>query len=523
MPRRTLSLILLITLLATSLLAGCGSEESADKLTVLAGSELEDLEPLFDEIKEHTGVELEMTYVGTLNGAERLIAGEEVDLAWFSHAKYMALLQGARGRIAAQEKIMLSPVVMGIKESKARDWGWIDNPDLTWGDVVEKASSGELRYAMTNPTASNSGFTALVGVAAALSGSADALAVDDIAKVTPQLQEFFKGQALTSGSSGWLAESYVREQDRLDGLVNYESVLLQLNQSGELREKLYLIYPKEGIITADYPLMLINQDKREQYDKLVEYLRTPEFQKKLMEQTWRRPAISGVALSSRFPDQLLVELPFPNSLEVIDSLLFAYLDEQRIPSHAFFVLDVSGSMQGDGISELKTALTNLTGIDTSLTGQFARFRNRERVTMITFNHEVQDVRNFEIDINDQTTMEQVRAYAARLEAEGGTAIFSSLVQAYDLAFQAKQQDPERYYSIVLMSDGQNTEGIPRDQFLSYYRSLPEDAQQIKTFTILFGQAEESDMEAIAEATGGRVFNAKSEPLNVIFKQIRGYQ
>jgi Ca-activated chloride channel family protein len=516
--------ILMLVLLAACALAGCGALSSEEKkLTVLAGSELKDLEPLFEQIKDETGLELEMQYVGTLNGAERLMAGEEVDLAWFSHAKYLTLLQGARGRIAAQERIMLSPVVLGVKQSQARAWGWVDNPELTWGDIVDKASSGELRYAMTNPTSSNSGFTALVGGAAALSGSADALEIQDIESVSETLREFFKGQALTSGSSGWLAESYVREQDRLDGIVNYESVLLGLNKSGQLREKLYLVYPQEGIITADYPLMLINKDKRDDYDKLVAYLRSPEFQQDLMAQTLRRPAISGVRPSAEFPDQLLVELPFPNSLEVIDTLLFAYLDEQSVPSHAIFVLDVSGSMEGEGLNQLKAALNNLTGEDTSLTGQFARFRNRERITMMPFSQQVLDVRDFEIDIEDPATLGYVRDYVNALQAGGDTAIFSALQQAYDLALAAQEQDPSRHYSIVLMSDGKNTTGIEKSDFVFLYRSLPEDALRIKTFTILFGKADKATMEDIAELSGGRMFDAKAHSLSFIFKQIRGYQ
>lgn len=513
--------ILIITAFALAILAGCGS--SSNKIKVLAGSELKDLEPMLDQIRKETGISLEMEYIGTLDGAEELMAGANVDLAWFSHGKYITLLQGPQGRLVAQEKIMLSPVVLGVKQSKAQDWGWVDNPDLTWRDIAEKASNGELRYAMTNPASSNSGFTSLVGVAAALSGNADALTIEDIDNEA--LQAFFKGQVLTAGSSGWLAESYVREQDKLDGIINYESVLLQLDESGQLREPLYLVYPQEGIITADYPLMLINSDKREDYDTLVAYLRSPEFQKELMERTLRRPVIPQVQLSSKFPDQLLVELPFPNSLEVIDQLIFAYLDEQRIPSHAIFVLDVSGSMKGERLDDLKNALTNLTGLDTSLTGRFARFRNRERITMLAFSNNVHDLQTFHIDeqTSQSTDMQEIRSYVESLEADGGTAIFTALDFAYRFAVEAHKQDPDRYYSIVLMSDGENTDGISQGQFLGAYKGLPEEIRDIKTFTILFGKADRETMESIAETTGGRMFDAQSESLNIIFKQIRGYQ
>jgi Ca-activated chloride channel family protein len=514
-----LAIIFLSVLLACGLTPGGNSE---NKLTVLAGSELKDLEPLFGDIRKNTGVELVMSYTGTLDGAEKLIAGEPVDLAWFSHAKYLNLIQEAKSRILAQEKIMLSPVILGVKKSKAEAWGWVDNPDLTWKDVVDKASTGELHYAMTNPASSNSGFTALVGAAAALSGSGEALQLADIDKVNDQLKEFFKGQALTAGSSGWLADQYVLEQDRLDGIINYESVLLSLNKSGKLHEPLYLIYPKEGILTADYPLLLINGQKRDAYNRLVEYLRSPVFQKKMMELTLRRPVIPGVPLSTDFPDRLLVELPFPSSREVVDRLLFAYLDQQSIPPHAFFVLDVSGSMEGERLDSLIDAMNRLTGMDTSLTGQFARFRDRERVTIITFSGEIQDQKDFEVDLKRPETIQAIQDFVSSLQADGNTAIFSTLKEAYVLAIQARQQDPTRYYSIVLMSDGENTAGESLRDFTNFYKSSPE-AVNIKTFVILFGEAKVNDMQTIADLTGGRLFDARSTPLQDIFKEIRGYQ
>jgi len=521
MRKLLLAVALLVTLLLPTACGWFGGDE--DKLTVLAGSELSDLEPLFDQITRNTGVELEMQYIGTLDGAEKLLSGEAVDLAWFSHSKYLTLLQSAQGQTMTQEKIMLSPVILGVKTSKAQAWGWVDNPAVTWRDIAAKANDGELHFAMTNPASSNSGFTALVGVAAAFSGSSDALEVDNIDK--EGLTAFFKGQSLTAGSSGWLSESYVREQARLDGMINYESVLLALNDGGQLDEPLYLVYPKEGIITADYPLMLINNEKREQYDKLVEYLRTPDFQTELMERTLRRPVTPGVALSAKFPTQLLVELPFPNNTEVIDRLLFGFLDEQRVPAHAIFVLDISGSMEGERLEQLKASLRNLTGGDQSLTGQFARFRNRERITMIPFSSEVHDTRLFTIDdtASEGQSMEEVRAYVDSLTIQGGTAIYSALQQAYAVGEEAKRQDPTRYYSIVLMSDGENNEGISDNDFERFYQALPAEAQQIPTFTILFGDAAEGEMVTLAELTGGRMFDAQSEGLSLIFKQIRGYQ
>ena len=158
LSRRWLALSLLALTLCLAALAGCNALRPSETMTVLAGSELKDIEPLLDEIERNTGVRLELEYTGTLNGVEALLDGADYDLAWFSHGKYLDLLQTGRNIVVTQEKTMLSPVVLGVKESKARSLGWLGNPNITWRDIAQKASTGELRYAMTNPAASNSGF-----------------------------------------------------------------------------------------------------------------------------------------------------------------------------------------------------------------------------------------------------------------------------------------------------------------------------------------------------------------------------
>ncbi len=173
---RRVSGLLAAMALAAGLLAGCGpSNDASHTLTVLAGSELKDLEPMFPDIQKATGITLQPTYSGTLEGAEKIAGGEAVDAAWFSHGKYLSLLPGAGSRIVSSEKIMLSPVVMGVRKSVADAFGWTDNPNVTWKDIQAKAADGSFKFAMTNPAASNSGLTALIGVASALSGSSDAL------------------------------------------------------------------------------------------------------------------------------------------------------------------------------------------------------------------------------------------------------------------------------------------------------------------------------------------------------------
>ena len=511
--------------------AGCGESTATpvanpndpNALTVLAGSEVKDLVPMLSDLRAATGVTLSLSYSGSLEGAEAIDGGKTVDAAWFSLGNYLRLLPNAGKRVVSSNKIMLSPVVIGVKHSVAQKLGWAGRQDVTWKDIETASADGSFHFAMTNPAASNTGFSALIGVATALSGSSDAIDTGQIN--TAALKDFFKGQSLTAGSSGFLADDFVRQQANLDGIVNYESVLMSVNSGGKLAEPLDLIYPKEGIITADYPLMLLNASKQDAYQKVVDWLLKPEQQKRIMSETNRRPAVPGVALDAKFPAQTLISLPFPSKLDTINALLTSYLDQVRRPASAVFVLDLSGSMDGERLDNLKHALTQLTGLDQSVTGQFSRFRSREQVTFVTFSSTVEDNRTFTIDDTNPNgpDMQAIRDFIDGLQAGGSTAIYSALDQAYGTVSEQYKNDPNRLYSVVLMTDGENNTGKSSTDFASTYGRLDANVKAVHTYPILFGDGAVDEMNTIATLTGGTVFDAKSSSLDTIFKQIRGYQ
>ena len=98
---------------------------------------------------------------------------------------------------------------------------------------------------MSSPVSSNSGFSALVELATALSGTGAAITADDVETVAADLTRFAQGQALTSGSSGWLMDAYGNDPSAVDGVFNYESLVLA-------DPGLVEVIPQDGVITADY-------------------------------------------------------------------------------------------------------------------------------------------------------------------------------------------------------------------------------------------------------------------------------
>jgi Ca-activated chloride channel homolog len=533
-PRRVVVLAL-----AAATLAGCTSSPESEPsappdfsgpavaLRVLAGSELADMKPILDEAAKATGVTVSMEFTGTLEGADDVARGEadgKFDAVWFSSTRYMQTIPEAKQRLGTATRIMGSPVVLGLREPVAKELGW-DRRAPTWSDIAKAASTGELTYAMTDPAASNTGFSALVAVAAAIDGSGSALDADAVDAIAPQLIDFFQGQELTAGSTDWLTSAFVKRNtgaepgDPIDGLISYEASLRSLNRAGTLPEPLTVVYPKDGVVSADYPFTLLgtpSEGVRAGYRRLMDYLRTKDVQKSIVDKTQRRPAVQGVTLPDKAPKDL-VELPFPGTRAAVDALLTAYFDRLRKPARTVYVLDLSGSMAGERLAALKKALSDLTGVDTSLSGKYCRFRSREEVILLPFSTKPGDPLNFTVSTESpQASRDAIRAAIEGLDTNGDTAVYDSLVAAYGLFGGAE----DRFLSIVLMTDGESNTGRGLGDFSAF---LSAAQPKVRVFPILFGEAAEQEMRQVATATGGEVFDARQGDLGKAFCQIRGYQ
>ena len=497
---------------------------------ILATSDLRDAEALAGMIQQATGVKVRFIFGGTMESADKVINGKaEADTAWFANAKYVLSDPAGQARVKMQEKIMLSPLVIGVSQSDAQRLGWTGDAKVTWKAIAEAAQSGQLRYAMSNPASSNQGFMALMGVAAAFADKPEALTLADVRK--DHIREFLAGYKLVGDNSTYLAEKFIEQQGaQLNAFINYESWLLSLNQSGKLREPLALIYPHEGVATADYPLLLLNDAKRADYGKIVAYLKGAEAQRWLAEKTLRRPLNPEVArqTASLFPgNRLLVELPFTADRAVADALLDAYMNQFRTPIASVFVLDVSGSMNEAGRRQgLVESLHFLAGSDDSITGRLARLASRERVVMLPFSSTVLPMQRFDIPADDSgkaQTFAQIRHYADGLRMEGRTRLYDATLAALQFLAEEKTKNPGYLYSAVLFTDGESNEGLDLTGFKQAYRQLAPAARDIPVFAILYGEGNVRELEEVARLTRGKTFDARTVRLPTVFREIRAYQ
>jgi Ca-activated chloride channel family protein len=183
-------------------------------------------------------------------------------------------------------------------------------------------------------------------------------------------------------------------------------------------------------------------------------------------------------------------------------------------------------MRGRRIEQVKNALEVLTGAESnSVTARFVRFQRRERVVLVPFSSTPAEPARFTFEDSklQADSYQQLRSYAAALQAHGGTAIYSALQTAYLLAEQELAREPDRVVTVVLLTDGENTQGIPYEDFHARFEEGQGTAHMVRTFPILFGEASSSELDEIAQLTGGRSFDGRHANLANVFKEIRGYQ
>jgi Ca-activated chloride channel family protein len=171
---------------------------------------------------------------------------------------------------------------------------------------------------------------------------------------------------------------------------------------------------------------------------------------------------------------------------------------------------------------LLLASTSSAGAD-----RYARFQNREEVGIIPFSSEPSRTVLFPMGGTPEENSRaraQVAEYVKPMQPGGSTAIYSSVQQALvELSQERSRAQEKRYYTVVLMTDGENNRGLSKPEFVRWYRSRGETVRGIPVFPILFGEGSARDLGELADLTGGRLFDSRSNTLTAVFKEIRGYQ
>lgn len=193
-----------------------------------------------------------------------------------------------------------------------------------------------------------------------------------------------------------------------------------------------------------------------------------------------------------------------NEIQVIDGYFVHFFVPENLkvlPKHVIFVLDVSGSMYGEKLQQLKDAMFTI----------LDEMTDADHFDIITFSSEVT---TWNPPTAEKTALKASKEnkniginFILKLEARGGTNINDAMTKAVELGKTIKREEllkKEVQTMILFLTDGVPTEGeTSKPNILSNIKSSNTDGQ-FPIFALAFGRDADFDlMVKVSEDAGSR--------------------
>ena len=488
---------------------------------IISSTENKDVEEIIHKFARKNDIDLRIDYAGTIDIMEKLNNGDKYDAVWSSNSIWLYMLND-NIKISNSKSTSINPVVFGIKKSKAEELGFIGK-DVYTKDILEAIKQSKLKFNMSSPTQTNTGATAYLGFISTLAGNPEILTEENLSsnELKTELTQLYSGVTRSSGSDEFLEEMFLKGD--YEAVITYETSIININKQLEKqgKEPLYIIYTKDGVSISDSPFAYIdNKDskKAEEFEKIQKYILSDEGQAELVK-TGRRVWFGGInenADKTVFnpnwgidTTKYIVPVKYP-STSVIKKALGIYQTELRKPIDIVFCLDYSGSMYGEGNEQLVEAMQYILN-EEKASQNLLQFSEKDKITIIPFNDNIIGTYSTTKGTDTENLIKQVET----TRVYGGTDIYLPAMQALNIL---KNEDFETYNtSVVLMTDGASNYNRLKE-LTNLYKQIGKD---IPIFSIMFGYAEEDQLQDIADVTNAKIFDGKNNLLEA-FKQVRGY-
>ena len=496
---------------------------NSKRFRIIASNSTKSMETKLKEFAKDNNFDITIDYYGDLEIVDKLNSdSSNYDAVWMSNSIWLYMLDN-QYLTTDSKSIVIDPVVMGIEKSKAEELGFV-NKSVENKDLLNAIRDGKLKYVMSSVTKTNTGATAYLSFLNTLAGSPEILTEEmlDDEKLGNDLKDFFKGVERVSGDEEYLLDMF--KNGDYNAMINYESSLIALNKElvAKGKEPLYLIYPTDGVAINDMPFAYINNDstnesKKEKFTLVQNYLRSDDatsLMEKLGYRSWYGGTKDNVDKSTFNPEwgidttKYLKDMKYP-SKKVMTKAFNLFIEKLRKPTHVVFCLDVSGSMDGNGIGELREAMTYILDYEQA-SKDMLQFSNKDKISIISFSG---DFKYLGTKYGNDTA--SVIDTIDNLEVGGSTNIYDSSIAALKILKDEKSDEYTR--TVILMTDGMSNVGSYRD-LSSYYRN---NRLNIPIYSITFGSSSERQLKELADLSNGKVFDGKSG-LKEAFAEVRSY-
>lgn len=524
------SLLLIGFLIAVGLACGGSSEEgpprNSDVVNVVANTSLmpwlETVVSQFNsaEVETSAGRTVYVTLTGTDAGQALVDIGNGSnpdiwipdDLVWVR-----ALSQQGQSQYQADcVSVAESPLVIGMWRPAAESLGW-PGRELGWLDIGSLAadssawayySGGQfgqsLRLGHTHPGLSASGSQTLLALVQAAQSKLDSINVSDIQSpiVQASVGAFESAVSTFSPNTANLAQTMSgRGIDYLGAAILYESDVLYYGQ-GE--PGLVPIYPFEGTFMATHPACVNESGQVEAAKLFRDYLGQVESQT-VAAGVGLRPVNPNVQPGSPLDEAHGVDLSRPGQIFPSPSVESLYAIQElwqsaRKDVNLIMVIDVSGSMRGDKISNVRQAAIQFVG----------QMGDDDYLSILIFSNDVTLIANHLAVGQNRNQLIQL---LGSLEASGDTALYDAIGDGANLLNET--HSPAVTSALVVLSDGLDTYSFRYNQ-----DTILPLVQNITLFTIGYGSdADERLLADLALQGNGNFYQGDVTSIAAIYEEL----
>ena len=321
-----------------------------------------------------------------------------------------------------------------------------------------------------------------------------------------------------------------------------------------------MIYPKEGSVLNSNPAGLVDaawvsDEHVDAAREWIDHLREEDQQRKFMDAGFRPATGTGFSVDERQYASwgLTAQQPRsriePGHLQpaVLDGIISSWGAVKK-PAIVTFVVDVSGSMNGEPLAQVQGRSHRLVDAIADSASQ----GSADQVGLVTFSDTVQiEIAPSPIQESKYEIADAIHA----MSAKGETALFDAVRRAIALT-DSVAGDPRATRAVVVLSDGAATAGtclhavvsmisrdeVPVGSFCGMQDEQPVDdeGRQISTedvnggtlvlphddpvqvFFLGFGDADVHIGRILAEATGAEYQGSTDEDLAAVIEELSGY-
>lgn len=443
------------------------------------------------EARRDYGIQVEIDRGGdTIELSRQAASGElqdDYDAVWLANTSYAKLESDEA--LGESYSVASDTLGLALRGKDLDRLGW-NSKQVTWNEIAEAITGGELTFGMADPGKSNLGMQSLMSVLYKVGGlESDDLARGLVGNDRLQLKNFFAGQSFMGENAYDLYRKLELKDDATQAILMFSSEVKKLPDEGDIK----FINPSDAIGFNDFPISVLKKPSEEKPEATVAN-KVEDFADWFTQH--------GNELGNEAVPTTRHKLPA--SKREFDSTLRNYREDLLRPRDVNLLVDVSISMEGELLEGAKKDIVDTLEKQEGANGRAVNIRTSRTSSSAEFAQK-------DYSPKDPNQSRELKDFVKGMTPSEQADIYRQLYRVY-LGLESSDNMVQGQ-SIILLTSGEAAEGVDYALWASRIREKQRDqktgtAPVFPVYIVHYGDEYSDDMQSIAEETGGEVFNAK---------------